>query len=283
MYHDDFGFDALPLQSPLERTVRGGGLWVQEQDYANNLIGLLLASDLFSARNPGTRPWLEDAPLATSWPDVTVRFSGELLDQDDLDVLLGCLLSAFGNPGRSAGATRFALPDLAKRIRTKGRRLTVHAVERSLWRLAGTGLEIISADEQIRIRMRLVHALLCDSARGVCSVELNPRLLEGFRSSTSVERLLATRAPLGSAPFPRWLAGLLANSTGCLCLELPGLRRLCGLTHQSMTAFRERATTALQTFLDLGYIVAIDRKSPDRLVITHQVARGEQSACLLVS
>jgi len=283
MYHDDFGFDALPLQSPLERTVRGGGLWVQEQDYANNLIGLLLASDLFSARNPGTRPWLEDAPLATSWPDVTVRFSGELLDQDDLDVLLGCLLSAFGNPGRTAGATRFALSDLAKRIRTKGRRLTVHAVERSLWRLAGTGLEIISANEQIRIRMRLVHALLCDSASGVCSVELNPRLLEGFRSSTSVERLLATRAPLGSAPFPRWLAGLLANATGCLCLELPGLRRLCGLTHQSMTAFRERAVAALQTFLDLGYIVAIDRKGPDRLVITHQVARGEQSACLLVS
>jgi len=283
MYHDDFGFDALPLQSPLERTVRGGGLWVQEQDYANNLIGLLLASDLFSARNPGTRPWLEDAPLATSWPDVTVRFSGELLDQDDLDVLLGCLLSAFGNPGRTAGATRFALSDLAKRIRTKGRRLTVHAVERSLWRLAGTGLEIISANEQIRIRMRLVHALLCDSASGVCSVELNPRLLEGFRSSTSVERLLATRAPLGSAPFPRWLAGLLANATGCLCLELPGLRRLCGLTHQSMAAFRERAVAALQTFLDLGYIVAIDRKGPDRLVITHQVARGEQSACLLVS
>jgi len=283
MYHDDFGFDALPLQSPLERTVRGGGLWVQEQDYANNLIGLLLASDLFSARNPGTRPWLEDASLATSWPDVTVRFSGELLDQDDLDVLLGCLLSAFGNPGRTAGATRFALSDLAKRIRTKGRRLTVHAVERSLWRLAGTGLEIISANEQIRIRMRLVHALLCDSASGVCSVELNPRLLEGFRSSTSVERLLATRAPLGSAPFPRWLAGLLANATGCLCLELPGLRRLCGLTHQSMTAFRERAVAALQTFLDLGYIVAIDRKGPDRLVITHQVARGEQSACLLVS
>lgn len=283
MYHDDFGFDALPLQSPLERTVRGGGLWLREQDYANKLLGLLLASELFSARSPGARPLLEDAPLATSWPEVTVRFSGEILDQDDLDTLLGCLLLTFGNPGRSSGATRFSLHDLVKRIRSKGRRLTAHSVERSLWRLAGASLAIDNEADHIRIRLRLVHALLCDNANGVCSLELNPRLLEGFRSSTNVERLLAIRAPLGATPFPRWLAGLLANSTGCLCLELDGLRRLCGLGHQAMAAFRERVNAALQAFSELGYIAAIDQNGPDRLVVTHHVARGEQSACLLVS
>jgi len=283
MYHDDFGFDALPLQSPLDRSPRGSGPWVQEQDYAGQLVGLLLASDLFSARTPGPHPVLEDALLATSWPGVVVRFTGESLDQDDLDALLGCLLLAFGNPGRSAGSTRFPLRDLARRIGGKGRRPTVRGLERSLWRLAGAGLGVTSEDGKIRTQTRLIHALLCDSAGSTCSVELNPRLLDGFRSPTSVERLLATRAPLGAAPFRRWLAGLLANSSGCLCLELAGLRRLSGLVHQPMSAFRERAEAAFQAFLELGYIVSIEQNGPDRLVVNHQVARGEQAACLLVS
>ena len=157
MYHDDFGFDALPLQSPLDRSPRGSSLWVQEQDYASQLVGLLLASDLFSARTPGPHPVLEGALLATSWPGVVVRFTGESLDQDDLDTLLGCLLLAFGNPGRSSGSTRFPLRDLARRIGAKGRRPTVRGLERSLWRLAGAGLGVTSEDGKIRTHTRLIH------------------------------------------------------------------------------------------------------------------------------
>lgn len=283
MYHDDFGFDALPLPSPFDRPARAGGLWAQEQDYSGKLIGLLLASDLFAARAPGARHMLEDTPLATSWPGVEVRYSGEFLDQDDLDILLGAVLLVFGNPGRSSGSARFPVRDLIRRIRGKGRRLTSRAVERSLWRLAGANIAIQSLDGRIRMQTKLVHGLFFDTENGTCFLELNPRLLEAFHSPTSVERLLATRAPLGTAPFHRWLAGLLANATACLCLELPGLRRLSGLVHQPMAVFRERAEAALRDFSDLGYIISMEQHGPDRLVVTHQVARGEQSACLLVS
>ena len=284
MYHDAYGFDALALQGPLDRTPRAGASPVQEMDFAGNLVGLILASDLFTARNLGPRPWTEGVPLAAVWPGATVRFCGERLNQDDLDTLLGCLLAAFRNPGRSPGCTRFTLRDLTRLIRPQGRRFATRCLERSLWRLAAARIEIESGtDGQVLIQTRLIHALLCDSALGVCSADLNPRILEGFRSGTVVERLLATRAPLGTGPFRRWLAGLLANATGCLRLDLAGLRRLCGLSHQPMPAFRVRAVAALQALLDLGYIDSIEPNGPDRLVITHQVARREQAACLLVS
>ena len=177
MYHDEYGFDALALDSPLDRTERTGEGAVLEENFAGNLVGLILASDLFTARNLGPRPWIEGLVLATSWSGATIRFSGERLSQDDLDTLLGCVLLAFRNPGRSAGATRFSLRDLTRLIRPTGRRFAARCLERSLWRLAAARLEIESGAGQILIQTRLIHALLCDSAAGVCSTEINPRIM----------------------------------------------------------------------------------------------------------
>lgn len=283
MYLDDFGFDTLALDSPLDRAVRGGNAVTPEMDFSGKLVGLVLGSDLFTARKLGPRPWREGEILATSWPGVTVRFSGERLDQDDLDAYLGCLLLAFRNPGRTPGTTRFSLRDLTRLIRPKGRRFAARCLERSLWRLAAARVEIEGVDGQVEIQARLVHALLRDSAAGVCSMDLNPRIMEGFRSATSLERLIATRNPLGTGPFRRWLAGMLANATACVRLDLAGLRRLSGLSHQPLPAFRVRAVTALQDLLDLGYIASIEPNGPDRLVVTHQIARKEYAACFLVS
>jgi hypothetical protein len=81
MYHDEYGFDALALDSPLDRTERTCGNPNLEENFAGNLVGLILASDLFTARNLGPRPWTESLVLATSWSGATIRFSGERLSR----------------------------------------------------------------------------------------------------------------------------------------------------------------------------------------------------------
>jgi hypothetical protein len=283
MYHDEIGFDAMTLDSPLARSGQLGLTDTLEQDFSSRLLGLILASDLFAARNPAPIHWLENVVLETCWDGAVIGFSGERLDQDDLDAFLGCVILAFRNPGRGLGSTRFTLRELTRLIRPKGRRITARRLERSLWRLAAARLEIEDSAGCYNIQARLLNTLLCDRAAGICAVDINPRIMEGFRTATSVERLLATRAPLDSGGFRRWLAGLLANSPSCLRLEVSGLRRLCGLTRQPMPAFRIRAITALQAFLDLGYIASIEPCGPDRLVIQHRVARGEEPSCLLLS
>ncbi len=101
-----------------------------------------------------------------------------------------------------------------------------------------------------------------------------------MRSATAVERLLATRIPLGTALFRRWLTGLLANSTGCLRLDLADCAAERAV-HQPMSE-SGLGGLPLQELLDLGYIVSIEPNGPDRMVVLHQVARGDQAACQML-
>ena len=280
--YDELGFDAMTLESPLVPDAKAGPADALEQGFAGRMAGLILASDLFAARNPGPRPWIDDLTLATCWEGAVIRYSGERLDQDDLDAFLGCVLLAFRNGGRT-GAAQFRVRDLTGLIRPRGRRFATRRLERSLWRLASARIEIEEGAGCVRMQARLLNTLLCDTAAGICAVDVSPRVMEALRYAPAVERLLASRAPFGSAQFHRWLAGLLSHGPAAVRLDLAALRRLSGLTRQPMPAFRVRAIAALQDFLDMGLIAAIEPVGPDRLVAKRPIARGEEAACLLLS
>lgn len=282
MYHDEFGFDAMTLESPLVPEAKAGPADALEQGFTGRMAGLILSSDLFAARGAGPRHWIDDLVLATCWEGATIRYCGERLDQDDLDAFLGCVLLAFRDTGRS-GAARFRLRDLTRLIRPRGRAFATRRLERSLWRLASARIEIEEGEGHVRMQAKLLNTLLCDHAAGICAVDVSPRIMEAFRSGPAVEHLLACRAPFGSGPFHRWLACLLTHGPAACRLDLAALRRLSGLTRQPMPAFRVRAITALQDFLDMGLIAAIEQAGPDRLVAMRPIARGEEAACLLLS
>jgi len=282
MYHEDFGFDAVTLAGPLDNDAPMEPADTLEQEFAAHLLGLVLASDLFAARNPGPRAWLEKVALATCWPDTRIFYSGERLDQDDLDTFLGCALLALRSPGRGRGSVRLHPRELARLIHPTGRRFDAKRQERSLWRLTAARLDIEDAGGDYVMQARLFNALLCDHASGVCAVDVSPRILEGFAGAARVERLLASRASLADG-LHRWLAGFLAHGPTDLRLDIGALRRLCGLTRQPLAAFRERAVAALREFLDCGVIAAIESGGPDRLIVRRPAARGEEAACLLLS
>lgn len=281
MYHDELGFDAMTLTSPLDSAHQTGAADTLEQGLAARLLGLIVASDLFAARSWSPRQWQEGVALETCWPDTAIRFCGERLDQDDLDAFLGCLLLAFR--GQSKGSARFTLRDLARLIRPKARRFDARRLERSLWRLASARIDIEDAAGCYAIQVRLLNTLLCDRAAGICAVDVSPRMLAAFGDAARLERLLAARAPLGSDGFSRWLAAFLSHGPAALRLDFCALRRLSGLPRQPMAAFRIRAVAALQDFLDLGAIAAIESAGPDRLIVSRPAARGEEPACLLLS
>lgn len=281
MYHDEIGFDAMTLTSPLDSAPQTGAADSLEQGLATHLLGLVLASDLFSARACAPRQWQEGVTLETCWPGTTIRFCGERLDQDDLDAYFGCLLLACRSQTR--GSARFSLRDLARLTRPKARRFDATRLERSLWRLAAARIDVEDAAGSYAIQVRLLNTLLCDRAAGLCAVDVSPRLLAAFGDAQCLERLLAARAPLGADAFARWLAAFLGNGPATLRLDFTALRRLCGLTRQPMAAFRLRTVAALQDFLDLGVIAAIEPAGPGRLIVSRPVARGEEPACLLLS
>jgi hypothetical protein len=280
MYHDVFGFDAMTLTSPLD-SAPDARADVLEQGLSGCLLGLVLASDLFAARTSTPRQPRQAAPLATCWPGATLQASGDPLDQDDLDAFLGCLLLALRSPVR--GSARFSLRELARLIRPKARRFDARRLERSLWRLAGCRIDVEEAAGGYALQLRLLDTVLCDRRAGLCAVDLGPRMLAAFGDAGRVERLLAARAPLGSDGFARWLSGFLAHGPAALRLDFSALRRLSGLSRQPLAAFRVRTVAALQDFLDLGAIAAIESAGPDRLIVSRPAARGEEPACLLLS
>ena len=281
MYHDEIGFDAMTLTSPLDSAPQTCAADSLEQGLSERLLGLVMASDLFTARGSSPRQWQEGVALESCWPGAAIRFSGERLDQDDLDAFLGCLLLAFR--GQAKGSARFSLRDLARLIRPKARRFDARRLERSLWRLASARIDVEDASGCYALQVRLLNTLLCDRAVGICAVDVSPRMLAAFGDAARLERLLAARAPLGSDGFSRWLAAFLSHGPAALRLDFLALRRLSGLTRQPMAAFRIRAVAALQDFLDLGAIAAIESAGPDRLIVSRPAARGEEPACLLLS
>ncbi|MHC1791280.1 hypothetical protein [Solidesulfovibrio sp.] len=283
MYHDEIGFDAMTLTSPLDSAPQTGAADSLEQGLAARLLGLVLASDLFSARACAPRQWQEGVVLETCWPGAAIRFCGERLDQDDLDAYFGCLLLASRSPGPAKGLARFSLRDLARLTRPKTRRFDATRLERSLWRLAAARIDVEDAAGSYAIQVRLLNTLLCDRAAGLCAVDVSPRMLAAFGDAQCLERLLAARAPLGADAFARWLTAFLGNGPATLRLDFTALRRLCGLTRQPMATFRVRAVAALQDLLDLGTIAAIEPAGPGRLIVSRPVARGEEPACLLLS
>ena len=281
MYHDEIGFDTMTLTSPLDSAHPTCAVDSLEQGLSARLLGLVMASDLFAARSWSPRQWQEGVALETCWPGAAIRFCGERLDQDDLDAFLGCLLLAFR--GQAKGSARFSLRDLARLIRPKARRFDARRLERSLWRLASARIDIEDAAGCYVIQVRLLNTLLCDRAAGICALDVSPRMLAAFDDAARLERLLATRAPLGSDGFARWLAAFLSYGPAALRLDFGALRRLSGLPRQPMAAFRLRAVAVLQDFLDLGAIAAIESAGPDRLIVSRPAARGEEPACLLLS
>ncbi|EKO37861.1 MAG: hypothetical protein B193_3450 [Solidesulfovibrio magneticus str. Maddingley MBC34] len=280
MYHDVFGFDAMPLASPLDSAPGTRAAEALEQGLSDRLLGLVLASDLFAARTGSPRQSREGAPIAACWPGATIAASGEALDQDDLDAFLGCLLLALRSPMR--GSARFSLRDLARLIRPKARRFDVRRLERSLWRLAACRVNVEEAGGGYALQLRLLDAVLCDRRAGLCAVDVGPRMLAACGDPERIERLIAARAPLADG-FARWLAGFLSYGPAALRLDFAALRRVAGLSRQPMAAFRVRAVAALQDFLDLGAIAAIESAGPDRLIVSRPAARGEEPACLLLS
>lgn len=281
MYHDVFGFDAMPLASPLDSAAGLHAGEALEQGLSARLSGLVLASDLFAARAGTPRHERHADPVAACWPGAAIAVSGEALDQDDLDAFLGCVLLALRSALR--GSARFSLRDLTQLARPKNRRFDARRLERSLWRLASCRINVEEAAGGYALQLRLLDAVLCDRRAGLCAVDVGPRMLAAFGDAARVEALLAARAPLGADGFARWLAGFLSQGPAAVRVDFTALRRLSGLSRQPMAAFRVRAVAALQDFLDLGAIAAIESAGPDRLIVSRPAARGEEPACLLLS
>jgi len=238
---------------------------------------LFLASDLFPASAVRRRKRLERATLQVLSPSQAATYSGECLDQFDLDVFLGCLLRDL----RRQKPVRRSMRDF---LRLLGRRPTpsyMVRLEASLLRLANGRIAL--ADRRFGCCVQLVESVLVDRDQGVCRAQASPEAIAAFREVEGLETVARLRFSLGQRPLTKWLAGLISVVGGEACLlDLNRLRVLCGRGATDSAVFAGQALPALATLVDLGYIQSMRQCQNGRVMVVRHGGRNRAAECQLV-
>lgn len=202
-----------------------------ERCFLRRAPDLFLASGLFLAGQTGAahvrqRRNVDCVTVETLCADKTLRFSGETLDQSDLDALLACLATCLEQGGPTNDFWR-ASPELAlKRLGRRADRAGALAFVKSLTRLEAARIEV--RGERYRCSARLITRLLLDTADKTALVEFDSGLLAYFLGRPGLATLLRQRRELGRDGLAKWLLGAGWATSGCFAVDLDRLKRLCG-------------------------------------------------------
>ncbi len=225
------------------------------------------ASSLFAAGQGGSGEPCRQAPLATLDSGHEIRFTGERLGQDDLDVFLACLELAAAGTGTARFDANRMLRRLGRRVDTPGR----HRLAASLWRLEAGQLEL--AQEQRRVRMRLFNTVLMDRLDGACLVDVHATVMHAFRKTTGLTALLHGRLSMKGSPLAQWLLGLTRVLPEDRLLAQDRLRALCGCPEETPARFAKRLRLSLHRLADTGHPSSIFIRPGGVLHVRRAIAR----------
>ena len=220
-------------------------LWPEPKRGAPNAV---LRSALFAAIQGKGRRYMKNALLAVQ-QGVEIRFTGEQLDQSDLDVweqalhlartqTLGsrCYFTAHGflrALGRRTSGTD------QEWLKSVFRRLTATAVELSDGRLTygGSLLEFYRDEET-----------------GRTVLEINPKLAPFFGPTRWTQLDWEQRQRLRGKPLALWLHGFYASHAAPYPLRVAYLHKLSGSQTKRMRRFKESLAQALRDLEAVGAI-----------------------------
>ena len=199
-----------------------------------------LRSALFGAIAKGKRRYLQ-GELMASIDGIEIRYSGQRLDQGDLDVW-ACLLHAvrLQKLGSRCRVTSYALLKLTGRSDTGKNRTTLQA---RIERLVATALTVKQG------RYSYIGSLIGFAAKDEETqgwvIELDHRLRSLFADDQFTQIEWAVRHDLDGYQLAQWLHGFYAGHAKPFPLKVETLHKLCGSEMERMDHFREKLRKAL--------------------------------------
>jgi hypothetical protein len=197
----------------------------QEQSFMRLRPELLFASELFQGRYVRRREQVRNYEARSICSARTVRYTGERLDQFDLDVLLVCALHSSEQCSSAPGMAKIDIRSIAKALLKTPGRTALPRVAASLRRLESCRLEV--RDGRFIYCLRPVQKVLIDTVEQRCLVELNPEMLRSLRSIHNFSGFVQERLRLPMCSIDRWLHGLLHYSSE-VCIPFGGFAALSG-------------------------------------------------------
>lgn len=199
-----------------------------------------LRSALFGAIRKGRRRYIKGEQLAAV-DGIEIRYTGERLDQGDLDVWESVLHAVrLQELGSRCRLTSYALLKLMGLTDTGKNRATLH--ER-ITRLVACAVEL-KQGRYVYIG-GLIRFAAKDEETQEWVIELDEKLRPLFAIDQFTQVEWAVRHELGGHQLAQWLHGFYASHAQPFPLKVETLHKLCGSETERMDHFREKLRKAL--------------------------------------
>ncbi len=262
MYDDSFLHDREPLLIGWKYGAppsAAQSMTVAEREFMLLPPELLFASDCFQARYVRIRETVAGYAVTSALPQYAARYSGERLDQFDLDVLLGCLRHTLQTPAGER-MVRIPLRVLAQEVARGAGKAAQSRVRASLRRLESGSLHV--GNSRYECLFSFLQQVLINRDEGLCLVAVHPMLLESLQGIQRLDLKIRDRNGLAADGLLRWLHALV-HCGSQMCIPQGMLPSLGGL--RSLT--QNRLETAMLTLAGTGCRHYLGRTGTEELFL----------------
>ena len=222
-------------------------LWPAATRGAPNAV---LRGALFAAIQGKTRQYLLREQLIATQDGITIRYTGQQLDQADLDVWEQALHLARTQPLGSQ--CYFTAHGFLKALGRSTGKQNHKWLKSALVRLAGAVVEI-TAGRRTYFGTLIDHGIR-DEDTGRYVVEINPKLAAFYGRSQWTQIDWEQRQSLRGKPLALWLHGFYASHAAPHALSVEYLHKLSGSQTKRLKHFKPNLTQALRDLKVAGAI-----------------------------
>ncbi|TVM36855.1 hypothetical protein [Oceanidesulfovibrio marinus] len=234
-------------------------------------------SSLFAACTK-QRDRVRDAPFIGLSRNKRYTYSGEPLDQFDLDVLLHCTAAAGSSRRRGTWIEHTTL------IKSLGKRNEASTRQRicdSLARLQECTIGI--EGHGYRYMTRLVNRALLDEDACASLVEINSDFAGAIRLRRGLDLMLNERRSLGADGLSKWLHGVLWILPAGFSSDFATLCELSGMSHMNACDFEKQCREALDLLAENSMITQYDVRQGGRLLVEGRGNTAHAKVCGFLS
>ena len=216
-----------------------------------SMSNAILRSALFGIVPRGKRTYCKFEKIA-SWTGTEVMYTGQKLDQSDLDVWAMLIRIAGSNLDKEPCRVRFYRSGFLKSLQRIKGKATYAWLEESLDRLYIGSVRV--TDGRYRYDGHLIKDRWTDENTGEEVVELNVKLAQIFCPKVLTIINFDERLALPT-DLSKWLHGHLSSHSGEYFCRLSKMRDLCGSTTGMLKKFRQQVAAALDHLCGKGNII----------------------------
>lgn len=223
-----------------------------------------LRSALFGVVGRGRRRWLHDVEIAAQ-DGYRVLFTGERLDQSDLDVWLAIKHLCAGFP--LGAEVEFSAPELFRLLGKSDGQANRESLKRSLQRMKEASVSML-APSGAGFQGSMIDWWKWDAESRRFWVVLSPRMAPLFEDEDYTLLVNAQRQQLGK-DLARWLHGYWSSHQRIYPIYDTTLMRLCGAETEVIWKFRQLLREALADLEAMDFLApgwTVDRRG--RVVAT---------------